>query len=132
MSAQAMPEQDLRGAVGAVRLRLTRRGRVVLGGLATIAVAGVLALLATFSAPQAVASDAASGESFPYVVVQSGSSLWELATALDPAADPRDVVAEIVRLNQLDGSGVDAGQPLAVPLRYAESPVAVSAEELGL
>ena len=115
------------------RLRLTRRGRVVLGALATVLVAGALALLATFVAPQANASDeAGAGQEFSYVVVTPGSSLWEIATQLDPSADPRDLVSEIVQLNQLTESGIDAGQPLAVPLRYADDPRTIPAAELGL
>ncbi|WP_025133261.1 LysM peptidoglycan-binding domain-containing protein [Leucobacter sp. PH1c] len=115
------------------RLRLTRRGRIVLGALATVVVAAALALLATFAAPQASAADPSEGgQEFSYVVVTPGSSLWEVATELDPTADPRDLVAEIVHLNQLVDSGVDAGQPLAVPLRYADSPATIPAAELGL
>lgn len=117
---------------GAAKLRLTRRGRVVFGGLATVLVAGLMAFIAAIGAPQAIASDVEGGQQFHYVVAQPGSSLWSLATELDPSADPRDLVAEIVQLNQLEGSGVDAGQPVAVPLRYSESPVVVSADELGL
>jgi LysM repeat protein len=105
---------------------------VVFGGLATVLVAGLLAFIAALGAPQAIASDAEGGQQFAYAVVQPGSSLWSLATELDPSADPRDLVAEIVQLNQLEGSGVDAGQPLAVPLRYSESPAVVSADELGI
>ena len=112
------------------RLRLTRRGRVVFGGLATVLVAAVLALVAAIAAPQALASDEAGGQQFHYVVAQPGSSLWTLATELDPVEDPRDLVAEIVRLNQLEGSGVQAGQPVAVPLRYSDSAGVVSADEL--
>ena len=115
------------------RLHLTRRGRVVFGALATVAVAGLLALAAAFAAPQASAADVASGgDRFHYVVAQPGTSLWSLATELDPKADPRDVVAEIVQLNQLGGSGVQAGQALAVPMRYADNPITVPAAELGL
>ncbi|RGE23816.1 LysM peptidoglycan-binding domain-containing protein [Leucobacter sp. wl10] len=117
---------------GARRLRLTRRGRVVFGGVATVLVAGLLAFLAAIGAPRAIASDSGSSQQFQYVVVQPGSSLWEVATQLDPSADPRDLVAEIVQLNQLDDSGVVAGQPLAVPMRYAESPVTVPEDQLGI
>ncbi|GAA1609802.1 hypothetical protein [Leucobacter chromiireducens] len=120
-------------APSATRLRLTRRGRVVLGGLATVLVAAVLAFVATLAAPQARAAGEQQGtQEFHYVVVEPGASLWTVATELDPSMDPRDLVAEIVHLNQLGGSGVDAGQPLAVPLRYSENPVTISAEELGL
>lgn len=120
-------------STGPTRMRLTRRGRFVFGTLATVLAAAALALVATLGAPQALASDStAGGQQFHYVVVQPGASLWSLATELDPAADPRNLVAEIVQLNQLNGSGVEAGQPLAVPLRYSDSSVVVSAEELGL
>ena len=115
-----------------VRLRLTRRGRAVFGTLATLLVIGVLAVVATFSGAQAVASAESSGAEFGYVVVQPGDSLWQVASGIDPNTDPRDLVAEIVRLNQLDGSGVLAGQPIAVPLRYADAPGVVTASDLGL
>ena len=115
-----------------VRLRLTRRGRAVFGTLATLLVIGVLAVVATFSGAQAVASAESSGAEFGYVVVQPGDSLWQVASSIDPNTDPRDLVAEIVRLNQLDGSGVLAGQPIAVPLRYADAPGVVTASGLGL
>jgi len=114
------------------RLRLTRRGRAVFGTLATLLVIGVLAVVATFSGAQAVASAESNGTEFGYVVVQPGDSLWQVAGSIDPNTDPRDLVAEIVRLNQLDGSGVLAGQPIAVPLRYADAPGVVSASDLGL
>ena len=134
MSAQAIQTHDSFEAIsGSTRLRLTRRGRAVFGGFATVLVAAVLAVVASLAAPQALAADAhEGGQEFHYVVAQPGASLWSLATELDPEADPRDLVAEIVQLNQLGGSGVEAGQPIAVPLRYSENPVTVSAEELGL
>lgn len=114
------------------RLRLTRRGRVVLGTLATVLTAAAFAFIATIGAPQAVASNAVGDADFGYVVVQPGESLWSVATELDSSADPRDVIVEIVRLNQLDGSGVIAGQSLAVPLRFSDAPGVVSAEDVGL
>lgn len=114
------------------RLRLTRRGRVVFGALAAALVGALLMVAVAFGSTQAVASAEASGAEFGYVVVQPGASLWSVAAQLDPSADPRDVVAEIVRLNQLGGSGVQAGQPIAVPLRYSEAPGVVSGSELGL
>lgn len=118
--------------VATATLRLTRRGRMVFGALATVLVAGVLALVAAFAAPEAMATAQGSdGQHFEYVVVQPGSSLWSLATALDPSADPRDLVSEIVQLNQLDGSSVQAGEAIAVPLRYSENPLVVSGDELG-
>ncbi len=121
-----------RSGAEAPKLRLTRRGRIVIGALGVLLVGALLGVAAVFGSTGAVASEAAGDAQFGYVVVQPGESLWGVATALDPSADPRDVIAEIVRLNQLGGSEVQAGQPIAVPLRYAEAPGVVSAEELGL
>lgn len=115
-----------------MRIRLTNRGRVVFGALATIAAAAVLVVVAMLSAPQAVASEEGSGATFGYVVAAPGASLWQLATELDATMDPRDLVAEIVQLNQLQGSDVMAGQPIAVPLRYSGDAAVMTADELGL
>mgnify|MGYP001252708172 CR=1 FL=1 len=115
-----------------MRLRLTRRGSLVFGALIALLVMGMLALVATFGATQAVASNEAGSAEFGYVVVQPGESLWTVATAIDPGSDPRDVIAEIVRLNQLEDSGVLAGQPIAVPLRLSDAPGVLSAEQVGL
>lgn len=109
------------------RLRLTRRGRLVMSGLVALVLAGILAFAAALLSPEAFASSSTSGdEQFHYVVAQSGDSLWSLASELDPQADPRDLIAEIVQLNQLDGSGLEAGQAIAVPLRYSDSENPVS------
>jgi len=115
-----------------IRLRLTRRGRVVFGVLLTLLVSGLFALIAMFGATQAVASTEAADAEFGYVVVQPGDSLWGIATMIDPSSDPRDVIAEIVRLNGLEGSGVQAGQPVAVPLRLSDAPGVLSAAQVGL
>ncbi len=132
VSPEARIAAPVQKSPGRARLRLTRRGRAVFGTLATLLVIGVLAVLATFSGAQAVASAETGGTEFGYVVVQPGESLWQVASSIDPNTDPRDLVAEIVRLNQLDGSGVLAGQPIALPLRYADAPGVVSASNLGL
>lgn len=116
----------------ATRLRLTRRGRVVFGTLTTLAVVAGLAIAAMFGGSSAVASSDPSDAQFGYVIVEPGASLWQVASQLDSSVDPRDLVAEIVRLNQLQGSSVQAGQPVAVPLRYAGAPGVVSAAELGI
>lgn len=109
------------------RLRLTRRGRLVVTGLVALGLAGVLVFAAALLSPEAFASTAASGDKqFHYVVAQSGDSLWSLASELDPQADPRDLIAEIVQLNQLEGSDLEAGQAIAVPLRYSSTENTVS------
>lgn len=124
--------ESLEQAEARTRLRLTRRGRVVFGTFFALLVVFALALVAIFGGAQAVATDEAASTEFGYVVVQPGASLWQVAGEIDPSADPRDLVAEIVRLNKLSDSGVQAGQPVAVPLRYADAPGVVGATELGL
>ncbi|GAA1317494.1 LysM peptidoglycan-binding domain-containing protein [Leucobacter albus] len=112
---------------GPAKLRLTRRGRIVFGGLATVLIAGALGVAAAFAAPGAEANGTVSSQEFPYVLAQSGDSLWSIASALDPAADPRDIVAELQRLNQIDAADLRAGDSIAVPLRFEGSDLTFAA-----
>lgn len=51
-------------------------------------------------------------------VVKPGETLWEIASArVDPGEDPRRLIAEIVLLSGLGGSGIVAGQDLLIPSR---------------
>lgn len=99
------------------RLRLTKRGRAVLMTLAATPLV-VAALVLGLNGGGAVASFDAPG-SFEYVTVESGQTLWQLAEAIAPTADPRDVIAAVMLLNQLDSPDVLAGQQLAIPAQYA-------------
>jgi hypothetical protein len=99
------------------RLRLTRRGRAVLatlGALPIVAGAFVFGL----NGGGAVASGESSDVEFQYVTVRAGESLWSLAEDLAPDSDPRDVVDDILALNQLSSAGLEPGQRLAIPSRY--------------
>ena len=49
------------------------------------------------------------------VVVQPGQTLWSIAAAAEPAADPRTVVQEIMSANALGSPAISAGQQLWVP-----------------
>jgi hypothetical protein len=97
-------------------LTLTRRGRFVLVGLPIALGVAALILLGAFLTSQAQA-----GESLPApsstveVSVAAGESLWDLAVRYAPERDPRDVVAEMVELNDLRGSIIQAGQTVAIP-----------------
>ena len=102
----------------APRLRLTKRGRAVLMTLAATPVV-IAALLFGLNGGGAVASLDGGGATFQYVTVESGQTLWQVAETLAPSADPRDVIAEIVQLNQLKSSDVLAGQQLAIPAQYS-------------
>lgn len=103
---------------GQPRLRLTRRGRIVLIGLPLFLLVAILMSLAGFlNAPAKAADSAADLSATPTVsvTVQSGESLWAIATAVAPERDPRDVIADIVQLNNLDAGRVMPGQQLFVP-----------------
>ncbi len=91
--------------------RLTRRGRLVVGLLA------VIGLLAVFLLGWFAASPAASAPPQRTVTVSAGQTLWQIARRVAPQADPRVTVAQIERLNHLDGAQVHPGQPLRVPGR---------------
>ena len=94
----------------AAPLRLTRRGRVVLVLLP--AVLGLSSALVGVSAPFAQADPSASARA---IEVRSGDTLWSIAERLAPDRDPRDVVAELERVNRLPGAVVLAGSRLEVP-----------------
>lgn len=48
-------------------------------------------------------------------VVRPGDTLWSIATALEPGADPREVVWAVTRQNDLDPGGLVPGQRIAIP-----------------
>ncbi|OMH24213.1 hypothetical protein BKD30_09535 [Tersicoccus phoenicis] len=99
---------------------MTRRGRLVLLGLPVLlATAALLALVAVFTtAPAAAEQGVRAVPSTPalQVTVQPGESLWQVAAANAHGRDTRDVVAQIVVVNGLDGDRIDAGRKLYVPL----------------
>lgn len=100
------------------RLRLTRRGRIVLIGLPLVLLAALLLSLTGLLNSPAKAADAAGGLSVTETVsvtVQPGESLWAIAGSVDPARDPRDVIADIVQLNNLENGKVMPGQQLFIP-----------------
>jgi LysM repeat protein len=101
------------------RLRITRRGRAVLGALLVAPLAIALAV-STLGSPPAEAGSTVATASFEHVTVAAGESLWELAAWIAPEADPRQVVSDLVALNQLSTTEVQPGQRLAIPLQYAE------------
>jgi LysM domain len=114
------------GAVTAARpasppgpVRLTRRGRRVVWGLAGMVAALAAVLLSLAASGGALASShGPSGSGYQgmrQVVVEPGQTLWSLAAAADPRADPRLVIPQIVSANSLAGSTIYAGEQLWVP-----------------
>jgi hypothetical protein len=93
------------------RLRLTRRGRVVVLVFFLVLAGGVITLAAT-------ASRAADPPGItPTVVVQRGDTLWSVAERHRPHANRVAMIEEIRRLNDLNDYTVYAGQELALPRR---------------
>ena len=58
------------------------------------------------------------GAEFQYVTVETGQALWEVAETIAPNADPRDVIADIMRSTSLESADVSPGQQLAIPAQY--------------
>jgi len=102
------------------RVRLTRRGRVVVAALIAMSVVLVAALawLAGTARADAAGSGVPSGavyHSLRSVTVMPGQSLWSIATRYEPAADPRGVIQQIIDLNALSSTSVRPGQHLWLP-----------------
>lgn len=99
----------------AQHVRLTTRGR------ALVLIALVAVLFGAFSFGRAN-SEAAPAVDVPVVpavqqtVIQPGESLWTVARRIAPDNDPRAVVAQIRKLNDMTGSQVLAGQHLLLPV----------------
>ncbi len=101
-------------------LRLTRRGKLVLIGFPLVLLAALLLSLAGFFNSPAKASDSLEDLAVTpavTVTVQPGESLWAIAGSVAPDRDARDVVADIVQLNNLTAGAVLPGQQLYVPTR---------------
>lgn len=113
-----VPSRAATSPTAAGRIRLTRRGRVVFTTLAAAPLIAVAAWLGVQALP-AVATSNSSSVVFEYATIEAGQSLWQLASAIAPEADPRDVIADVMRLNQLDSSTVSPGQRIAIPVQYA-------------
>ncbi len=93
-------------------LRLTARGRRVVALLALLLV-GIVSLVGG----RAFADAPARALEVRTYSVASGDTLWALATTLaKPGEDVRDVVAEIIDLNDLAGAELTVGQRLVVPV----------------
>jgi hypothetical protein len=115
------------GAAPAPRLRLTSRGRFVFGTLVAIPLIAIALLVgpnvigAQAIGAQAIGATAgATAEtSFEYVSIAPGQSLWQLAEQVAPQADPREVVADILTLNNMRSGDVQPGQKLAIPAQYS-------------
>jgi hypothetical protein len=102
------------------KLRLTRRGRRVLTGFVMLVIVISAMLIWTgvaggAQAPRPGAPERSVYQGMTQVVVQPGQTLWSIAAAVDPSADPRTAVQQISDVNALTGTQIEAGQLLWVP-----------------
>jgi hypothetical protein len=108
-----------RGAAAPAPLRLTRRGRAVVATLIVAAIAAVGLVIAMAAAGGAQAASpgqpGAGHQGMHEIVVRSGQTLWSIASAAEPTADPRLVVQQIMAANGMTSASLAAGQLLWVP-----------------
>ena len=102
-------------AVAPRRLRLTRRGRIVLAVFAVLAVCGLFVAGATAAQASGPVSAHGGPGAARQVVVQPGDTLWSIAQSTAPDADARTVVQEILQANRLTTASITPGQRLWVP-----------------
>ncbi len=103
-------------------LRLTKRGRALLAGLAimavTVAATGMLFWLSIAGGAQAASHGQRPGAvhlGMSRVIVQPGQTLWSIAQRAEPSADPRIVVRQIIEVNALGSPLIQPGELLWVP-----------------
>jgi hypothetical protein len=70
------------------------------------------AALVSLTAPLAQAQPAQPAGT---IVVGTGDTLWSIAERIAPQADPRDVVADLERVNRLPDAALQAGERLTLP-----------------
>lgn len=93
--------------------RMTRQTGTRLRGLVIISTIAVALVLLLASAVQATGRVAATEE----YLVRPGDTLWEIADEHGPDdRDVRDVIEAIRRLNRIDGSIIQPGQVLEIPV----------------
>jgi LysM domain len=102
------------------RVRLTSRGRLVLGVFAVMVAAGLVTVfwLSVAGGAQATSHRLRPGAAYrgmTQVVVRPGQTLWSIASRAEPAADPRVVVQQIIEVNALRGAVIQPGESLWVP-----------------
>jgi LysM repeat protein len=94
----------------AAPLRMTRRGVAVLAG---VVLAAVIALLAVAAASSPSQQPAPAANSVPAVItVQAGDTLWSIANEVAPQRDPRNVVYDLRKLNNLSSVDLVPGQQI--------------------
>jgi LysM repeat protein len=94
---------------------MTKRGRAV---LLTVIATPVVVFALFFSINAGAATATSSSTPLHTITMPAGESLWQVATRIAPAADPRDFIADVVSVNQLASTNVQPGQTLEIPSKY--------------
>lgn len=113
VALQARSARSAPGARPAGKVRLTRRGRLVVLALALLVVLGVGVWLASGSV---ATGERGTPEPTRVITVSSGQTLWDIAAGLAGDGDVRGMVDHIEHLNALESGMLVAGQRLVVPL----------------
>lgn len=94
-------------------LRLTRRGRVVVGVLMGLLAAMILVAVVALAAPASEASGPGR-----QTTVKRGDTLWLIARREVPDRDPYEVMDEIRRINGIADHVIRPGDELRLPVRH--------------
>ena len=116
LASTTTPARTTALASSAAPLRITRRGRVLLLMSLVAVLFGSFSLGRANSEAAPEAGPAIAAASFDETVVQAGESLWTVARRIAPDNDPRQVVAQIRALNKMEGSQIQVGQLLLLPV----------------
>jgi LysM repeat protein len=101
------------------RLRLTGRGRVV---VVVVSLMVSLGLVLATSRASSTATEVQYAPALRAITVAPGQTLWQIAEAVDPSADPRQTVERLVSLNGFSSPALAAGQQILVPALVEKNP----------
>lgn len=106
-------------AVRRTKLRLTTRGRRVLAAVAAAPLVAGIAFSVLAGGSALASGENAAAVSFETVTVLPGDTLWSIAADVAPDVDPRDVIDDIMSLNNLSSGAIQAGSEIAIPTQYS-------------
>lgn len=101
------------------RLRITARGRRLLLTLAAAPIAAGIAFSAIAGGSAIASGEHTDPVTFETVTVLPGDTLWSIASEAAPGVDPRVVIDDIKRLNNLSSSAIQVGADIAIPTQYS-------------
>jgi hypothetical protein len=84
--------------------------------IATTLVAACLAAVITLPLARALAGPQVTSVSQRSYVVQSGDTLWSIASGLSAGSDPRPLIQAIERVDHIGAADIVPGQRLVIPV----------------